>query len=153
MPKTWCLWTVVLEKTPKSPLDSKEIKPVNLKGDQPWIFTGRTDDKAEAPVFWSSDVNRRLIRKVPDAGKGWGQKEKWATEDQMTGWHHQCNEHELGQTPGDGEGHGILGCCRLWVCKELNTTGWLNNTRRRNGGNMKVAGKYSKFNIMEVEQF
>ena len=74
-PKNLCFWTVVLEKTPESPVGSKEIKPVNLKGDQPWIFTGRTDDKAEAPVFWSSDVNRRLIRKVPDAGKDWGQKE------------------------------------------------------------------------------
>ena len=70
MPKIWCLWTVVLEKTPGSPLDSKEIKPVNLKGDQPWIFSGRTD--AEAPVFWSSDVKRWFIGKVPDAGKDWG---------------------------------------------------------------------------------
>ena len=69
MPKNWCLGTVVLEKTPESPLDSKEIKPVNLKGDEPWIFTGRTDSEAEALVFWSSDVNKQLIRKVPDAGK------------------------------------------------------------------------------------
>ena len=69
-PKNWCLWTVVLEKTPESPVDSKEFKPVNLQGDQPWIFTGKTD--AEAPVFWSSDVNRQLIGKVPNAGKDWG---------------------------------------------------------------------------------
>ena len=74
-PKNWCLWTVVLEKTPESSLDSK-IKPVSLKGDQPWIFTGRTDAEAEAPVFWSSDANRQLIGKVPDAGKDWRQKEK-----------------------------------------------------------------------------
>ena len=74
--KNWCLQTVVLEKTPKSPLDCKEIKPVNLKGDQPWIFTGRTEADAEAPVFWSSDVNRWHIGKVPDAGKDRGQKEK-----------------------------------------------------------------------------
>ena len=76
MPKNWCLWAVVLEKTPKSPLDGKEIKPVNLKGDQPWTFTGRTDAEAETPVFWSSDVNSWLIGKVPDAGKDWGQKER-----------------------------------------------------------------------------
>ena len=75
-PKNWCLWTVVLEKTPESPLDSKEIKPVKLKGDQPWIFTGRTDAEAEIPVFWSSDMNRQLIGKVPDAGKDWGQKRR-----------------------------------------------------------------------------
>ena len=72
-PVSWCLWTVVLEKTPESPLDSKQIKPANLKGDQPYIFTGRTD--AEAPVLWPSDANRQLIGKVPDAGKDWGQKE------------------------------------------------------------------------------
>ena len=76
MPKNWCVWTVVLEKTPESPLDSKEIKPVNLKGDEPWIFTERTEAEDEAPVFLSSDVNRWLIGKVPDAGKDGGQKEK-----------------------------------------------------------------------------
>ena len=74
--RIWCLWAVVLEKAPESSLDSKVIKPVNLKGVQPWIFTGRTDVEAEAPVSWSSDVNRWLIGKVPDAGQDWGQKEK-----------------------------------------------------------------------------
>ena len=122
-PKNWCLWIVVL-KTSESPLDSKEIKPVNLKGDQPWIFTGRTDNETEAPVFWSSNVG-----KVPDAEKDWGQKEKQASEDEMAGWHHLCNEHELGQTLGDGEGQGSLMCCSLWGHKELDTTGWLNNKR------------------------
>ena len=93
-PKNWWLQTVVLEKTPESTLDSKEIKLVSLKGDQPQIFTGRTDAEAEAPVFWSSDVNRRLNGKVPDAGKDWGQENRvW--EDEMAGWHHLCNEHEL----------------------------------------------------------
>ena len=96
MPKNWCFQTVVLEKTPESPLDSKEIKPVNLQGDQPWIFTGRTDAEAEAPVFWSSDAHRWLIGKVPDAWKEWGQKEKRASEDEMAGWHHWCNGHVLG---------------------------------------------------------
>ena len=84
-PKNWCLQSVVLEKTPVSPLDSKEIKPVNLKGDQPWIFTARTDAEAEAPVFWSPDANRRLIGKVPDLGKDWGQKEKSSLQDEMDG--------------------------------------------------------------------
>ena len=82
MPKNWCLWTVVLEKTPEIPLDNKEIKPVNLKGGQHWRFTGRTN--AEAPVFWSSDVSRQLTGKVPDAGKDWGQKEKRASGDGIT---------------------------------------------------------------------
>jgi len=77
----------------KNPLNSKEIKPVNLKGDQSWIFTGRTDAETEAPVFWSSDGNRQLIGKVPDTGKDWGQKEKRASEDEMGGWHLWCNEH------------------------------------------------------------
>ena len=112
-PKNSCLWTVVLEKTPGSPLDSKKIKPVNLKGDQPWIFTGRTD--AEAPVFWLSDANRWLIEKVPDAGKDWGQKEKRASEEKMAGRHHRCNEHELGQTLGEG---GLV-CCSPWSHKEF----------------------------------
>ena len=94
------LWTVVLEKTPESPLDSKEIKSVNLKGNQPWIHIGKTDAEAETPVFWSSDANNWLIEKVPDAGKDWGQKEKRASEDEMAGWYHQCNGHELGQTSG-----------------------------------------------------
>ena len=91
-PKNWCLWTVVLEKTPESPLD---IKPVNLMGNQPWILIKRTDTEAEAPVFWSSDANSWLIGKVPSAGKDWGQKEKGVLEDEMAGWRHQCNEHEI----------------------------------------------------------
>ena len=99
-PKNWCLRTVVLEKTPESSLDSKEIKSVNLKGNQPWILTGRTDAEAEAPVFWSPDVNSQLIGKVPDAGKDWGQKEKRTSKDEMAGWHHWCNERELGANFG-----------------------------------------------------
>jgi len=94
MLKNWCPPTVVLENTPESPLDSKEIKPVHLNGNQPWVFTGRTD--SEAPLFWSSDVNRRPIGKVPDTWKDWEQEKKWASEDETAGWHHWCNEHELG---------------------------------------------------------
>ena len=130
-PKNWGLPTVVLEKTPESPLDSKEIKPVSLKRDQPWIFTGRTDAEAEAPVFWSSDANRQLIRKVPDAGKDWGQKEKRALEDEMAGQHHRCNKHGLRQTPGDGEGQGGLACCNPWSHEELDMTGQLNSNSNK----------------------
>ena len=89
MPKNWCLQTVVLEKTPESPLDSKEIKPLYLKG----ILLGRIDAEAETPVFWWSDANNRLIGKVLDAGKEWGQKEKRVSENEMTGWNYQCNGH------------------------------------------------------------
>ena len=98
MLKNWCLQTVVLEKTPVSPLDSKEIKPVNRTRNHPWILLGRTDAEAEAPVFLSPDSNSQFIGKDPDAGKDWGQKEKRASEDEMAGWHHLCNKHELGQT-------------------------------------------------------
>ena len=114
-PKIWCFWTVVLEKTPESPLDNKETKPVNFKGDQPWIFTGRTDAETEALIFCSSDVNRQLIGKVPDAGKDRGQKEKRILEGEMAARHHRCNEYELGQTLGDGEGQGCLVCCSPWL--------------------------------------
>ena len=89
---------------------------------------GRTDAEAENQVFWSPDANSRLIGKVPDAGKGWGQKEMRVSEDETAGWHHQCNGHELGLTLGDGEGQGSLACCSLWGRKESDTTGSLNNT-------------------------
>ena len=125
--KNWFLLTVVSEKTPESPLDCKEIKPVNLMGNQPWILIGKTDAESEASVFWPPDVNSQLIGKDPDDRKDWGQKEKRASEDEMTGWHHQCNGHELGQTPGDGEEQGGLACCSPWGLKESDMTGWLNN--------------------------
>ena len=124
-PKNRCLGSVVLKKTPESPLDNKEIKPVNLKGNQPWILIGRTD--TEAPVFRLSDADSWLIGKDPDAGKDWGQKEKRASENEMAGWHHQCNGHERGQTSGDGDGLGALVCCSLWGHKESDMTGWLKN--------------------------
>ena len=126
-PKNWCLQTVMLEKTPESPLDSKEIKPVNLKGDQPWIFSERTDAEAETPVFWSSDVNSWLTGRVPDAGQDWGQSEKRASVDEIVGCHH----HELGQTSGGGEGQRGLTCYSPWGHKELDTTGQLNNNNNK----------------------
>ena len=125
-PNNWCLQTVVLEKTPESPLDSEEIKPVNLERDQSWKFIGETDAEAESPVLVIS-CNRQLIRTVPDAGKGWGQKEKRASEDEISGWHHQCNEHELGPTRGDGERQEGLACYSPWGHKESDTIGQLNN--------------------------
>ena len=97
-------WTVVLDKTPESPLDCKEIKPVNSKGNQYWIFIGRTDAEAEAPILWTPDAKNKLIGKDPDAGKDWRQEEKGMTEDEMVGWHHRFNGHEFEQTLGDSEG-------------------------------------------------
>ena len=102
----------MLEKTLESPLDSKEIKPVNPKGIQPWIFTGKTDaeTETEVPIFWPSDVKSWLIRKDPDAGKDQRQEEKEMTEDKMFGWHNQHNGHEFMQAVGDGVGQGTLVC-------------------------------------------
>ena len=116
-PKNWCFWIVVLEKTLDSPLDSKEIKPVNPKGNQPWIFIGRTYAEAEAPILWPPDVRNWFIGKDPDAGKDRAGGEGSSRE--IVGWHHHhLNEHEFEQTPGDGEGQGSLACCSPWCCKE-----------------------------------
>ena len=94
-PKNWCFWTVVLEKTLESPLDCKEIQPVHPKGDQSWIFIGRTDAEAETPILWPPDVKSWLIWKDPDAGKVWRPEKKGTTEDEMVGWHHRLNGHEF----------------------------------------------------------
>ena len=115
-PKNWCFWIVVLEKL-KSPLDCKEIKPVHPKGDQSWIFTGRTDAEAEAPILWPPDVKNWLVEKDPDAQKGWSQEEKGTTEDEMVGWHHQLNGHVFERAPGVGDGKGSLACYSLGVAK------------------------------------
>ena len=124
--KNWCFWTVVLEKTLESPLDCKEIQPVHRKGDQSWVFIGRTNDEAETPIHWPPDAKSWLIGKDPDAGKDWGQEEKGMAEDEMVRWHHQLNGHGFGWTPGVGDGQGGLACCGSWGCKELDTTEWLN---------------------------
>ena len=120
--KKWWFRLVVLEETLESPLDSKETKPVNPKGNQSWIFIGRTDAEAEAPILWLPDVKSQLIGKDPDDGEDWGQEEKGTTEDEMAGWHHWLNEHEFEQTPGDIKGQGSLACCSPWGCKELDVT-------------------------------
>ena len=126
--KNWCFWTVVLEKTLESPLDCKEIQPVHPKGDQSWVFIGRTDAEAEAPILWPPDVKNWFIWKDPDAGKDWGLEEKGTTEDEMVGWHHWLNWHGFGWTPGVGDEQGDLACCSSWGRKELDTTEWLNWT-------------------------
>ena len=125
--KNCCFQAVVLEQTLKSPLDSKEIKPLNHKGNQPWIFIGRTDAEAGVPMLWPPNAKSWLIGKDPNAGKDWGQQKKGATEGEMVGWHHQLNEHEFEQTPRDGDWQGSLACCSPWGHKELYTTEQLNN--------------------------
>ena len=140
-PKNWCFSTVVLEKTLESSLDCKEIQPVHPKGDQSWVFFGRSNAKAETPILWPPDVKSWLIWKDADAGKDWGQEKKGTTEDEMVGWHHWLNGYEFKQTPGDSEDreawhaavHGaaksqtrlsdwmtklIRGKCMIWPKKE-----------------------------------
>ena len=123
-PKNWCFQTVVLEKTLESPLDSKEIKPVNRKENQSWIFIGKTN--AEAPILWPPDAKNWLTGKDPNAGKDWRQEEKGTTEDEMVGWNHQLNGHEFEQAPGVGDEQGNLAWCSLCGHKESDTTEWLN---------------------------
>ena len=107
----WCFWTVVLERTFESPLDCKEIQPVHPKGNQSWIFIGRTDAEAETPILWPPDAKNWLTGKDPDAGKDWRQEEKGTTENEMVGWHHRLNGHKPEQAPGVGDGQGGRACC------------------------------------------
>ena len=118
--KNCSFWITVLEKTLESPLDCKEIKPVNPKENQTQIFTVRTDAETEAPYF--GHLMWRLIGKAPDAEKGWGQEEKGATENEMVGWHHQLDGQGFEQTLGDDEGQGSLACCSPWGHKESDMT-------------------------------
>ena len=117
---------MVLEKNLESPLDCKEIQPVNPKGDQSLVFIGRIDVEAETLIVWPPDVKSWLIWKDPDAGKDWGQEEKGTAEDEMAGWHHWLNGHGFGWTPGVGDGQGSLACCGSRGCKESDTTERLN---------------------------
>ena len=128
-PKNQCFQTVLLEKTPETPLDRKEVKPVNPKGNQPWIFIGRPDAEAEVPILWPPDVKNWLTGKDPDAGKDWSQEGKGTTENETVGWHHQLDGLEFEQVPGDGEGQGRLACCSLWGSKELDMTWRLNKDK------------------------
>ena len=132
-PKNWCVWTVVLEKTLESPLDCKEIQPVHFKGDQPWVFFGRNDAKAETPVLWPPHEKNWLIGKDSVAGRDWGQEERGTTEDEMAGWHHRLDGRESEWTPGVGDGQWGLACCDSWGHKESDTTEWLNWTEDYKG--------------------
>ena len=127
VPKNWCFWTVMLEKTLESPLHCKEIQPVHPKGDQSWVFLGRTDVETETPILWPPDAKSWLIWKGPDAGKDWGQ-EKGLTEDEMVGWHHCLNGHGFGWTLVVVDGQGGLACYSSWGHKESDKTKWLNWT-------------------------
>ena len=129
VPKNWCFCTVVLDKTLESPLDCKEIQPVHPKGNQSWIFIGRTDAEAEAPMLWPSDARNWLLRKDPDAGKDWRQQKKGMTEKEMVGWHHQLYGHEFEQALGVGDGQGSVVWSSPWGCKESNMTEWWNWTK------------------------
>ena len=118
-PKNWCFWTVVLEKTLESSLDSKEIQPVHPEGNQPSIFIGRTDVEAETLILWPPDVKNWLIGKGPDAQNVWRWEEKGMTEDEMVGWHHRFDGYECEQALGVGDGQESLACCspcgyRVW---------------------------------------
>ena len=125
-PKNRCFWTVVLEKTLESPLDCKEIKPVNPKGNQSWIFIGRTD--AEAPILWPPHAKNWLIEKDPSSGKDWRQEQKGKTEDEMVGWHHRLDGHEFEQALGVGDGQEGSVYCSPWSRKESDMTEQLNWT-------------------------
>ena len=120
-PKNWCFWTLVLEKTLESLLDCKEIQPVHPKGNQSWIFIGRTDAEAYTPILWPPDAKNQVIGKDSDAGKDWRQKENGMTEDKMFGWHYRLDGHECEQAPGIDDGQGSLACCGPWGRKESDT--------------------------------
>ena len=126
--KNWCFWTAVLEKTLESPLDCKEIQPVHSKGNQFWIFIGRTDAEAETPILWPPDAKSWLIWKDPDARKDWGQEEMGMTEDEMVGWHHWLDGHGFGRTLGVGDRQRALACCSSRGRKESDMTEQLNWT-------------------------
>jgi len=128
-PKNLCFLTVVLEKTLESPLDLKEIKRVNPRGNQPCLFIERTDAETEAPIFWPLEMKSQLIGKDSDPGKDWRQGEKGVTMNEMVRWHHWLNGHEFEQTPGDSEGQGRMAYCSPWVHKESDRTEQLKNNR------------------------
>ena len=147
VPKNWCFWTVVLEKTLESPLDCKEIQPVHPKGNQSWIFIGRT--VSEAPVLWPPDAESWLTGKDPDAGKDWRQEEKGVTEDEMVGWHHQLNGHEFAQTHIWNQLQRVMKDKEAWRAAahgvSKNRHDWLNNDSA-----LKGYSAYSKLTNLNI---
>ena len=139
----------MVEKTLESPLDCKEIKPVNPKGNQSWIFIGRTDTEAEAPILWPSDVKKWFTGKDSDSGTDSWQEEKGTTQDEMVGWYHWINRHEFEQALGDGEGQWNLACCNLWGGIELDVTEWLNNSKKNKVTLWPVYVKDGSVNLWE----
>ena len=135
MLKNQCFWILVLEKTLKSSLDSKQIKPVNPKENLPWIFIGRTDAEAEAPILWPANAKSQLIRKDPDTRKDWRQEEKEMTEDEMAGWHHRLDSHEFEQAQGS------LAFCSPWGHKEPDTSEQLNWTELKLLSGFSIRGE------------
>ena len=146
--KNWCFWTVVLEKTLESPLDyqgerdeikrshqdikrspCKEIQPVNPKGNQSWIFIGRSDTEADAPIIWPPDVKNWLTGKDPDSGEDWRQEDKGTIKDEIVRWHHRLDGQEFEQASGVGDGQGSLACCSPWGLRET----WLSDWTTANG--------------------
>ena len=134
----------------ESSLDCKEIKPVNPKGNQPWILIGRTDAEAEAPIIWPPDVKNWLIRKDLDARKDWGQEEKGTTEEEIVGWYHRLNGHEFEQVSRDGEGQGSLVCCSPWGHKESDTSERLNNNFSYDLSSLISPGKVTDAQLVQL---
>ena len=137
VPENWCFWTVVLVKTLESPLDCKEIQPVNPKGNQSWLFVGRTDAEAKTPLLWPADAKNWLIGKDSDPGKYWRGEEKGTTENEMVWWHHWLDGYEFEQAPGVVDGQRSLVCYSPWGCRELDRIEWLNWTET-----LTMGGKY-----------
>ena len=135
-PNNWCFWTIVLENTLESPLDCKEIQPVYPKGDQSWVFIGRTDAEAEPPILWPPDVKSWLIGKDPDAGRDWGRRRRrWQRMRWLDG---------ITDSMGVGDGQGGLACCNSWVHKESDMTEQLNWTQLNRRVDAKI--KFQKQN-------
>ena len=129
----------LLANTLESPLNCKEIQPVHSEGDQPWDFFARNDAKAETPILCPPHAKSWLIGKDSDAGRDWGQEEKWSTEDEVAGWHHWLDGRESEWSPEVGDGQGGLECCDSWGCKELDMTEWLNWTENKNTLHLKIS--------------
>ena len=147
VPKNWYFWTVVLEKTLESPLGNKEIHLVHPKGNQSWVFVGRTDAEAETPILWPPDMKNWLLGKDHIARKDWRWEEKGMRENEMVGWHHQLDGHEFEHTLGVGDGQGSLACYSPWGCKEPDMTEQLNWTC-----NQRLVPKYTKTSDQQMRK-